>query len=410
LAGRTLRTRFAHYLALSDGAELIDRGIVVYFAAPNSFTGEDCVEYQVHGGATVVDWLLEVICRLGARPAEPGEFSLRAFLNDKLDLTQAEAIADLIASSSRSAAKAALESLGGRFAAHVAEIQAALTALRVMVEAWIDFPDEDLSPDESQAIQLRAAAIAGQLLHLQQQAGEGLALTDGFRLVIAGRPNAGKSSLFNALAGHDAAIVTELPGTTRDMLSRRVRLGGFELEVSDTAGIRQTDDRIEREGVKRTSAALEAADHVLWVADIQDGLEPATADAQSLLRDTEFTVVLNKSDLLDGALTQVSTPEIEVLSVSALTGAGLQPLVAHIQSRAGAVEDRVGSFSARRRHLAALARAAAAVRRARAELAGAPEVAAEELREAQQALSELTGEVTSDDLLGEIFSTFCIGK
>jgi tRNA modification GTPase len=390
--------------------ELIDRGIVVLYLGPHSFTGEDCVEFQIHGGSQTVDWLLEVLYREGARPADPGEFSLRAFLNDKLDLTQAEAIADLIASGSRTAARAALQSLEGRFADRVGELQSALTELRVMVEAWIDFPDDEIRPDDTAAMIARADAIVEQLGRLLREANDGLALNDSISLAIAGRPNAGKSSLFNALAGNDAAIVTEYPGTTRDRLSHRVRLAGFELQVVDTAGIRDTDDPIEREGVKRALAELGRADHVLWVADICDGVDQARADALAVVADVALTLVLNKTDLVDETKLPASTGDVAVFCVSALTGRGIAELVEHLLGLAGRVEDRVGSFSARRRHVAALERGAAALDRARAELGGALEIAAEELRDVQTALSELTGEVTSDDLLGAVFSTFCIGK
>ena len=412
LTGKTLTPRHAEYCSFRNaGGEIIDRGIALSFPAPHSFTGEDVVEFQGHGGPVVVDWLLAEIHRLGARPAEAGEFSLRAFLNDKLDLTQAEAIADLIASSSRAQAKAALGSLEGRFSQRVSTLQAALTELRVLCEAWLDFPEEEIDRAAAAELETRINAIGDQLESLAQKAAEGVVLNDGLNIVIAGPPNAGKSSLLNRLAGLDAAIVTAIPGTTRDTLRQRVLIDGLVVNVVDTAGLRDTEDPVEVEGVRRAEAAIGKANHVLWVADIQAGLESALASASGALgSDSAYTLLLNKVDLTTGVAAVSARDGVSILEISALTGAGMNALAEHLKSVAGFKEPATGSFSARRRHLAALARVRTHVEATRPLLGGALELAAEELRGAQQALSELTGEFSSDDLLGEIFSSFCIGK
>lgn len=413
LAGRTLEPRRAEYVALRDTrGEIIDRGIAIHFPAPASFTGEDVVELQVHGGAVVVDWLLETVYALGARAADPGEFSLRAFLNDKLDLTQAEAIADLIASASRDAARAAQRSLEGRFAAKVHALQGALTELRVLIEAWLDFPDEEIDRAGQIEIERRLAALVDSLDALTDQVGRGIALNDGLDVAIAGPPNAGKSSLLNRLAGVDAAIVTEVPGTTRDALRERLVVDGLLVNIVDTAGIRYADDAIEREGIRRAQAEIGRADHVLWVADIRDGLESALAGVQAELAGGEagYTVLLNKVDLTTGHGAASAAGGISVLELSALTGEGLGLLVARLKALAGLGSGTLGTFSARRRHLDALERVRERLLAARVELDSAMELAAEELRGAQLSLGELTGELTSDDLLGEIFAEFCLGK
>lgn len=431
LAGRTLTPRLAEYVTLRDRAgETIDRGLAIAFEAPASFTGEDVVELQVHGGAVVVDWLLETVYRLGARPAGPGEFSLRAFLNDKLDLTQAEAIADLIASTSRAGAKAALRSLDGQFAAEVRALQAALTELRVLAEAWLDFPDEEIERGERDEVERRLGLLREQVVALESKAGRGVALNDGLRVAIAGPPNAGKSSLLNRLAGLDVAIVTDLPGTTRDALRERLVVGaGVAIDIVDTAGLRASEDPIEREGVRRARAEVGRAEHVLFVADIRDGLEAALAGAAGLAAELEagapsragpvhpgsgpnsaYTVVLNKVDLTTGRGARRECEGVTILEVSALEGEGIELLVGRLEELAGIGEGSAGTFSARRRHLHALERVRGHLEDAQAELPPALELAAEELRAAQLALSELTGEFTSDDLLGAVFSSFCIGK
>lgn len=412
LLGRAPRPRHAELAEFRDGeGRLIDQGLALYFPAPRSYTGEDVVELHVHGGPVVSDWLLETIYAFGARPAEPGEFTLRAFLNDKLDLTQAEAVADLIGSRSRLGAQAALRSLGGRFAAEVAALQDRLTELRAFVEAWLDFPDEELDFAATEELAARTAAAGAALATLRAQAANGAALVDGLAVAIAGPPNAGKSSLLNQLAGRDTAIVTDVPGTTRDALKEQIVLDGLPVSIVDTAGLRESRDPIETEGVKRARAEAARADHVLWVGDVRDGVDAIAGAAASVLANNPgYTLVANKIDLIEQQAAVHRRGDVEVVEISALTGAGLDLLVERLKRVAGLGGEVGGTFSARRRHLEALDAVAARLEAARAAYGGGLELAAEELREAQRALSRLTGEQTSDDLLGEIFGRFCIGK
>ena len=394
----------------ADGRR-IDRGLLLYFPGPHSYTGEDVVELHAHGGPVVSDWLMQTLNDYGARAAEPGEFTLRAFLNDKLDLTQAEAVADLVDSRSRRAARAALRSLSGRFSEAVAAVQEGLTELRVLIEAWLDFPDEELDLATRQELAARLAAVQANLKALIAGAGRGAALRDGLCVAIAGPPNAGKSSLLNRLAGYDAAIVTDIPGTTRDALRERLSLDGVPIDIVDTAGLRASADPVEREGVRRAQRELGRADHTLWLGDIRDGLDVALAAASAeLAPDQPATMILNKVDLSADAPGAFEHTGRSVIRLSALTGAGVELLIDHLKSLAGWTGEAAGTFSARRRHLDALERVRESLERAQEHLPGALELAAEELRASQTALSELTGEITSDDLLGEIFSSFCIGK
>jgi tRNA modification GTPase len=410
--GKIPAPRAAELRILRDrlGSE-IDRGLVLFFPAPHSYTGEDLIELQCHGSPVVVAWLLETLYHHGARPALPGELTQRAFLNDKLDLAQAEAVADLITAGSRLAAQAALRSLAGELSRHAANAQQKLTELRVLCEAWLDFPEEDLDAGAQTELAARAAALDAELGALEEHAAQGIVLHDGLRLAIAGQPNVGKSSLLNRLAGFDAAIVTDVPGTTRDTIRERLSLDGIPIEIVDTAGLRATQDPVEREGVRRARRAIDVADHVLWIADIREGLSAALVGAAAALQaDAPFTVVLNKTDLVGMAGAPHTAGTTPVLEVSALTGEGIRELVQHLKKLAGWNESIGGTFSARQRHLDALRRARAHVARAIPEVKAHLEIAAEELRGAQSALGELTGEVTSDDLLGRIFATFCIGK
>lgn len=411
LTRKTLEPRVAQLCTFRTASgERIDTGLALYFPAPRSYTGQDVVELHCHGGAVVADWLLETALAAGARHAEPGEFTLRAYLNDKLDLTQAEAVADLIGSGSRAAARAALRSLRGRFSARVGDVQAALTRVRAHLEAWLDFPDEELDRSAVTALDAELAQLAGDVAALLAEAEQGAVLREGLNVAIAGAPNAGKSSLLNALSGYDAAIVTDVPGTTRDALRERIALDGLVLTLVDTAGIRDTGDPVEVEGVRRARDESGSADRVLWVADIRAG-ERAGVDAarEALGADVPVSVVLNKIDLCGESPAYAEDAGIAVVRVSALTGAGLPLLVEHLKSLAG-YDAGAGAFGARRRHVAALQRAAHRLGRARETLEAGMEIAAEELKDAQTALSELTGEHTPDDLLGEIFSSFCIGK
>ena len=411
---RTPQPRRAELCTFRDSrGEPIDQGLLLYFPAPHSYTGQDVVEFQGHGGQAVSDALLAAVLALGARPAQPGEFTLRAYLNNKLDLAQAEAVADLIDSGSRHAAQAAMRSLTGAFSERVQDIQAALTMVRAHIEAWLDFPDEDIEPAALEALRVHLADLDRTLGELHESAEQGSVLRDGLCLAIAGAPNAGKSSLLNRLAGFDRAIVTELPGTTRDVLREQLSLDGLPVSIADTAGLRDTTDPIEREGVRRSQDEIRQADHVLWVHDGRVPLETALTEARASVDPAiPFTVVVNKIDLTGAAPGHTGHEGIAVVSVSALTGAGFAELRAVLKAAAGYQSERTGSFSARRRHLVGLARAQDRLRQAQSELAASPalELVAEQLRAAQAQLGELTGEFSSDDLLGEIFSRFCIGK
>jgi tRNA modification GTPase len=411
ICGRELKPRRAEFCRfLSSSGEPIDEGIALMFESPASFTGEDVVELQCHGSPIVVDWLLETIYGAGARPAEAGEFSLRAFLNDKLDLTQAEAIADLIASGSRAAARAAGRSLAGSFSEKVAALQQDLIGLRVLCESWLDFPDEDIDHAAVDELERRGRELLLSVDRLIEQADQGRQLKDGLQIAIAGLPNAGKSSLLNRIAGTEAAIVTDIPGTTRDTIRETVNLGGLTLTLVDLAGLRETDDPIEGEGIRRARVEIADADHVLWIADVCDGVERAEADAHRLLPEGQaFSIVLNKIDLIGGVPRQFEDG-FDVVALSARSGEGIELLVEHLHRLAGFDQISAGAFTARRRHLDALNNAREHVRAAGTQLATRLELAAEELRAAQSYLDELTGEHSSDDLLGEIFSSFCIGK
>jgi tRNA modification GTPase len=394
-----------------EGA-LIDVGLVLVFPEPNSFTGEDVVELQAHGGPVVLDTLVERAVQLGARRARPGEFSERAFLNDKLDLVQAEAIADLIDAGSQQAARAALRSLQGEFSKLVDRAVTALTRLRVYVEAAIDFPEEEIDFLSGEELSRHLLTVREHLDRVQAAARQGRLLSRGLHVVIAGRPNAGKSTLLNRLAGHDAAIVSPLPGTTRDLLRERIDLDGLPLHVVDTAGLREvTVDDIEREGIRRARDEITRADRVLFVIDAAVDPDGAslTEEAARLPSGVPVTRVFNKCDLAGRPAGPGAAPD--TFWLSAVNGTGLEPLRAHLKAVAGFAGEGDGALSARARHVEALERARSAFERAVEQLARRQgELVAEELRIAQQALGEITGAVTSDALLGEIFTSFCIGK
>ena len=392
----------------SDGSA-IDQGLALYFAAPASYTGEHVLELHGHGGPVVMDQLLARVLELGARSARPGEFTERAFHNNKLDLSQAEAVADLIDAGSTAAARAANRSLSGEFAQRVHALVEQITRLRVYVEAAMDFPDEDIDFLADERVLGQVDELSQSVAAVLSEAGRGRALTEGLTLVLAGRPNTGKSSLLNRLAGTDAAIVTDIAGTTRDSLREQIVVRGVPVTVIDTAGIRDTDDAVEQIGVQRAREQAGAADAVLLVIDDSQGWTPGDDAVQAALPDAHPIVhVYNKCDLKPAAAGKVSSG----VRVSAKTGDGLDLLEQTIAELAGASDAEQGSFSARRRHLDALDAAAAAIARGREQLLASQsgELLAEELRLAQDALGEITGAVHSDDLLGEIFSSFCIGK
>jgi tRNA modification GTPase len=396
----------------ADG-EMLDGGLALYFPGPASFTGEDVLELHGHGGPVVMDLLLARCIELGARVAEPGEFSRRAFLNDKLDLTQAEAIADLIDSGSAQAARAALRSLQGEFSASVRSLTEAVTDTRMHVEAAIDFPEEEIDFLADTALRKRIDRTLELCAQIASDARQGALLREGMTVVIAGQPNAGKSSLLNRLAGYEAAIVTEIPGTTRDVLRERIHIDGMPLHIADTAGLRDVSDVVEAEGIRRAREEMTRADRILYVIDATRALdtEAIERETDSLPKSVPVTWVLNKIDLCDGRVRfeQSHPPR---LHLSANTGDGIDLLRAHLKECMGFVGAETGTISARRRHLDALARAERHLQEAASQLIDhhAGELMAEELRQAQQALAEITGEFTSDDLLGKIFSSFCIGK
>jgi tRNA modification GTPase len=359
-----------------------------------------------------MDLLLARVVECGARLARPGEFSERAFLNEKLDLAQAEAIADLIASDTAAAARAALRSLQGEFSQQVQELVDGLVELRMYVEAAIDFPEEEIDFLADGVIARRLAELQARLHSLQASAGQGRLLRDGMTVVIAGRPNAGKSSLLNRLVGRDAAIVTAIPGTTRDVLREQISIDGMPLHVIDTAGLRDSDDLVEREGIRRAWTEIEAADRILMVVDHQAGLTSEDrALREHLPANTPLTLLYNKIDLSDCEAAIENSPDTTKILLSAKTGAGLDVLREHLKSCMG-YRGGEGTFMARRRHLDALERARTALAQAleQLELFRAGELVAEELRDAQNALSEITGEFSNEDLLTRIFSSFCIGK
>lgn len=395
------------------GGDMIDGGIALFFPAPASFTGEDVLELHGHGGPVVLDMLLARLLALGARMAQPGEFSRRAFLNEKIDLAQAEAIADLIDSSSTEAARAAVRSLQGEFSAAVHALTEAVTEARMHVEAAIDFPEEEIDFLADAALRGRLDAALEQCARILANARQGALLREGMTVVIAGRPNAGKSSLLNRLAGYDAAIVTDIPGTTRDVLRERINIDGMPLHIADTAGLRDEADVVETEGIRRAHAEMSRADRILYVIDATRALddEATLAETAALPGNIPVTWVFNKADLAGGTprLQQTRPPRIYM---SAATGEGLDLLREHLKECAGYHGSDAGIVSARRRHLDALTKAHAHIQEAGRQLKErrAGELMAEELRLAQQALAEITGEFSSDDLLGRIFSSFCIGK
>lgn len=419
-----LKPRYAHYGPFFDnaaGLETLDMGIALYFPAPHSFTGEDVLELQAHGGPVLLDLLLKRVMALGARLARPGEFSERAFLNNKMDLTQAEAIADLIDSASEQAARNALRSLQGVFSDKIAALVADIIRLRVYVEAAIDFPEEEIDfiGDGKVAGDLRQ--IIADLQVVRDQANQGAILTEGMTVVIAGKPNAGKSSLLNALSGRDSAIVTDIAGTTRDVLREHIQIDGMPLHIIDTAGLRASHDRVEQEGIRRAWVEIEKADRILLVVDSSESTdtdpkilcsELGEDIARQLPQRTNITVVHNKCDLTatpPDLLQPTSTP---VIRLSAKSGEGIELLRQHLKDCMGYRGSGEGGFTARRRHLAALERAGAYLQAGQLQLSayGAGELLAEDLRQCQNALGEITGEFSADDLLGAIFSSFCIGK
>ena len=417
--GKCPKPRMADYLPFKDAdGTVLDQGIALFFKGPNSFTGEDVLELQGHGGQVVLDLLLKRILRLeGIRLARPGEFSEQAFLNDKLDLAQAEAIADLIDASSEQAARSALKSLQGEFSKKVNELVDSVIYLRTYVEAAIDFPDEEIDFLADGKIEANLRGIITQLDNVRREAKQGSILREGMKVVIAGRPNAGKSSLLNALAGRDAAIVTDIAGTTRDVLREHIHIDGMPLHIIDTAGLREATDEVERIGISRAWEEIEQADRVLLMLDSSDNSSKDFDQLQQeflgkLPSSIPLTLIRNKADLSGEAIGLSEEQGHTLIRLSAQTHAGVDLLREHLKQAMGFQSAMEGGFLARRRHLEALEKAAEHLQLGLVQLTEfhAGELLAEELRLVQANLSEITGQFTSDDLLGNIFSSFCIGK
>ncbi|MES9880392.1 MAG: tRNA uridine-5-carboxymethylaminomethyl(34) synthesis GTPase MnmE [Sedimenticola sp.] len=413
LIGRLPSPRQAHLCRFLDSKEgAIDEGIALYFPAPYSFTGEDVLELQGHGGPVVMDLLLQRVLGCGARLAHAGEFSQRAFLNDKLDLTQAEAIADLIESGTAAAARLAVRSLEGAFSRQINQLLNKLINLRTYVEAAIDFPEEEIDFLSDGKVSANLRSVEESISTVQKSAQIGRLLRDGMVLVIAGVPNAGKSSLLNALAGRDSAIVTEIPGTTRDLLREQIQIEGMPLHLVDTAGLRESSDRVEQEGIRRAREEIANADRILWVFDDSADPDHDALDRSSLPPSVPLTLIRNKIDASGTAPSISDNGQCVEIALSAKTGDGIELLRRHLKESMGYSGPEEGVFIARRRHLDALERASEhlATGKRALENSGSGELLAEDLRQAQQALGEITGEFTADDLLGQIFGSFCIGK
>jgi len=419
ILGKTPKTRYAEYLPFKDkNNEVLDQGIALLFKAPNSFTGEDVLELQGHGGPVVMDMLIKAILTIkNIRSANPGEFSERAFMNDKLDLAQAEGIADLIEATSEQAAKSALHSLQGQFSEKIYDLVESLIHLRIYVEASIDFPEEEVDFLSDGKIAADLYQIIDNLDAVKAQAQQGAILRDGMKVVIAGRPNAGKSSLLNNLVGKESAIVTEIAGTTRDVMREHIHIDGMPLHIIDTAGLRESADTVEKIGIERAWKEIETADRVLFMVDAtttQDSepkhIWPEFIDR--LPKNIGLTVVRNKADLSGEEIRLSGDRDHPVYPLSAKTGLGVDALKNHLKELMGFQGTTSGSFMARRRHLDAIDNAQRHLLEGKVQLEEykAGELLAEELRLTQQYLSEITGEFSSDDLLGRIFSSFCIGK
>lgn len=389
--------------------EVIDKGVALYFPAPNSFTGEDVLELQGHGGPVVMDCLLTAVVALGARLARPGEFSERSFLNGKMDLAQAEAVADLIDASTQQAARSAMRSLQGQFSEKITALSKTLMHLRLYVEAAIDFPEEEIDFLADGHILQKIEDTLVQLSDLQQQAKQGQLLKEGMSVVIIGQPNAGKSSLLNSLTGNETAIVTPIPGTTRDLVKETIQIDGMPLHIIDTAGIRQQAEEVEQEGIRRALLQQDIADRILLVVDANKKPMMTSVEENVLKQFAhKTTVLINKIDL-------TTIPEglrEDKIYLSAKTGQGIERLKTHLKDCMGFRADESGTFTARRRHLTALRITRDCCEKAKEQLVKykAGELVAQELKMAQDALGEIVGRVTTDDLLGEIFASFCIGK
>ncbi len=415
---KRISPRKAHYLPFYDLTDQqLDQGIAVFFQSPNSFTGEDVIEFQGHGGPIIMDLLIEAILACGAQVAKPGEFSERAFHNDKLDLAQAEAISDLIESGSKQAALSALRSLTGEFSRKINNLVEKAIYLRMYVEAAIDFPEEEIDFLADDKVVNKLKLLTEDLSTLLANAQQGSLLREGMKVVIAGKPNAGKSSLLNALSGKDSAIVTDIEGTTRDVLSEQINIDGLPLHIIDTAGLRKAKDKVEQIGIERAAKEIEHADRVLLIVD---AAEHDVAHAEKEIREfirpelelPPVTLIRNKSDIIGESPNIQKINDETIITLSAAEQVGIDLLKQHLKDVVGFKASESGTFMARRRHIDALKRAQEHLKIGYQQLteASAGEILAEELKLTQDCLNEITGEFTSDDLLGKIFSSFCIGK
>jgi tRNA modification GTPase len=414
ISGAILVPRIANFHNFKDlNGTLIDQGLILFFSAPHSFTGEDIIELQCHGGTVVTQSILNLCLKNGAKLAEPGDFTKRAYLNNKIDLAQAESVADLINASTEEAALGAVNSLSGKFSLEINNLLKNLIELRMYVEACLDFPEEDIDFISEGNVKDKLLHLSETMMHTMQAASQGQLLRDGISLVLVGQPNVGKSSLLNQLSGEDKAIVTDIPGTTRDAITSDINLNGMPLNIIDTAGLRETDDPIEKFGIEKTWSSLEKGHVALFLVEASKGI---TDYEQSILgrlpKDIKQIWIFNKIDLLNGKAKLQQLNNDQIVYMSAKTGEGLDLLKQAILNEVGFKENSEGSenkFIARKRHLEALERVHHSLQNAQLNIASA-ELVAEELAIAQKYLSSITGEFSSDDLLGEIFSQFCIGK
>lgn len=421
LTEQNLEPRFAHYgnfyqSVIDQEKSVIDTGIAIFFKKPNSFTGEDVLELQAHGGPVLLDCILKEVVKQGARLARPGEFSERAFLNNKIDLAQAEAIADLIDSASEEAAKNALRTLQGEFSKKIKALVDSIVSLRIYVEAAIDFPEEEIDFLADGKVAADLNNIIEELQQVFDQAKQGSIMREGMTVVIAGKPNAGKSSLLNALSGKDSAIVTDIEGTTRDVLREHIQIDGMPLHIIDTAGLRESPDKIEQEGIRRAWSEIENADRILFVVDSQKSQETDPGRlwpefSERLSSHRNITIIHNKCDLANSEPRFIGGSPA-VIRLSAKHSKGMELLRSHLKQSMGYTGAGEGGFTARRRHIIALEQTMTVLDTGKQQLQvhGAGELLAEDLRHAQNFLNEITGEFTPDDLLGKIFSSFCIGK
>ena len=414
ISGGILPPRVANFHSFKDlNGTLIDQGLILFFSAPNSFTGEDVIELQCHGGTIVTQSVLNFCLKNGAKLAEPGDFTKRAYLNNKIDLAQAESVVDLINASTEEAALGAVNSLSGKFSLEINNLLKSLIELRMYVEACLDFPEEDIDFISAGNVKDKLQHLSLTMLHIMQAASQGQLLRDGISLVLVGQPNVGKSSILNQLSGEDKAIVTDIPGTTRDAITSDINLNGIPLNIIDTAGLRETDDPIEKFGIEKTWSSLEKGHMALFLVEASKGITDYEKSILARLpRDIKRIWIFNKIDLFNGAPKIEQLDNDQIVYMSAKTGEGLDLLKQAILNEVGFKKNLEGSenkFIARKRHLEALEIVNQSLQNAQFNLAS-PELIAEELTIAQKYLSSITGEFSSDDLLGEIFSQFCIGK